>query len=78
MLFRTTKNAVFNQLFAALIAFVLLKFLHVQGSKKNGSKPLSSIGFSRLLICDALPMEWRIGMNEIIRFYRQMGQLDTV
>ena len=29
VLFGTTKNAVFNQLFAALIAFVLLKFLHM-------------------------------------------------
>ena len=29
VLFGTTSNAVFNQLFAAMIAYVLLKFLHV-------------------------------------------------
>ena len=51
VLFGTTKNAVFKQLFAALIAFVLLKFLHIQGSKKNIGEPLSFAGFSRLLIC---------------------------
>lgn len=34
VLFGTTKNAVFSQLFAALIAYVLLKFLHTEGQKK--------------------------------------------
>ena len=78
MLFGTTKNAVFNQLFAALTAFVLLKFLHIQGSKKNIGKPLSFAGFSRLLICDTLPLEWRIGVKEIVTFHREMSQLGTV
>ena len=78
VLFGTTKNAVFNQLFAALIAFVLLKFLHIQGSKKNIGKPLSFAGFSRLLICNALPLEWRIGVKEIVTFHREMSQLGTV
>jgi hypothetical protein len=78
VLFGTTKNAVFNQLFAALIAFVLLKFLYVQGSKKNNGKPLSFAGFSRLLICDALPLEWRIGVKEIVTFHREMSQSRTV
>nr|WP_256241001.1 hypothetical protein [Bacillus sp. V3B] len=78
VLFGTTKNAVFNQLFAALIAFVLLKFLHVQGSKKNNGKPLSFAGFSRLLICDALPLEWQIGVKEIVPFHREIGQVGIV
>ena len=78
VLFGTTKNAVFNQLFAALIAFVLLKFLHIQGSKKNSSKLLSFASFSRLLICIALPLEWRISVKEIVTFHRQMSQFGTV
>lgn len=41
VLFGPTKKAVFNQLFAALIAYVCLKFLHTQGIKKNNTKPLS-------------------------------------
>ncbi|WP_337988297.1 IS4 family transposase [Lysinibacillus macroides] len=37
-LFGTTENAVFNQLFAALIAYVLLKYLHTQGNKGSYCK----------------------------------------
>lgn len=78
VLFGTTKNAVFNQLFAALIAYILLKFLHVQGRKKNNRHPLSFAGFSRLLLCDALPLEWRISVKEILAFHGQLNQLGTV
>ena len=69
VLFVTTKNAVFNQLFAALIAYVLLKFLHVQGSKKGVRKQLSFAGFTRLFLCNDLPVEWRIGVKEILIFH---------
>jgi len=47
VLFGTTKNAVFSQLFSALIAYVLLKFLHIEGHKKNNCKRLSFAGFTR-------------------------------
>src|SRR4051794_13280849 len=70
VLFGTTKNAVFNQLFAALIAYVLLKWLHVQAHKHINRKPLSLTGFQRLLLCDDLPFEWRIALKEIIERYR--------
>lgn len=78
VLFGTTKNAVFNQLFAALIAYVSLKFLHVQGSKKRIRKHLSFAGFTRLFLCDDLPVEWRIGVKEILIFHQQMNHLYTV
>ncbi|WP_309143465.1 transposase [Bacillus sp. V3B] len=70
VLFGTTKNAVFNQLFAALLAYVLLNFLHVQGSKKSIRKQLSFAGFTRLLLCNDLPVEWRIGVKEILIFHQ--------
>jgi IS4 transposase len=57
VLFGTTENAVFNQLFAALIAYVLLKWIHVQGGKQSYCKALSFAGFQRLLLCDDLPLE---------------------
>nr|WP_295970089.1 IS4 family transposase [uncultured Bacillus sp.] len=69
-LFGTTKNSVFNQLFAALIAYILLKWLHVQAQKHINRKPLSLTGFQRLLLCDTLPFEWRISLKEIIERYR--------
>lgn len=78
VLFGTTKNAVFNQLFAALIAYVLLKFLHVQGHKKNNGKSLSFAGFTRLFLCDALSIEWRISAKELLAFHQKMNQVDTV
>lgn len=62
-LFSTAENAVFNQLFAALITYVLLKFLHVHGSKEENCKRMSFAGFHRLLLCDDLPIEWRIGVK---------------
>jgi hypothetical protein len=73
VLFGTTKNAVFNQLFAALIAYVLLKFLHVQGSKENPQKPVSFVGFTRLFLCNSLPLEWRISVKEILGFHRHLN-----
>lgn len=78
ILFGTTPNAVFNQLFTALTVYVLLKFLHVQSGKKNNRKSLSFTGFTRLFLCDALPLEWRICVKETLAFYRQINQLDTV
>lgn len=78
VLFGTTKNAVFNQLFAALIAYVLLKFLHVQGNKKKDTKHLSFAGFSRLFLCADLPIEWRIGLKEILDWQRTISQINTV
>ncbi|WP_020061082.1 IS4 family transposase [Bacillus sp. 123MFChir2] len=78
VLFGTTKNAVFNQLFAAMIAYVLLKFLHVQGNKKNPQKSLSFTGFTRLFLCDVLPFEWRISIKETLKFYWCLNQLEIV
>jgi len=78
VLFGTTKNAVFNQLFAALIAYVCLKFLHTQGIKKNNTKPLSFVGFTRMFLCAALPLEWRIRMKEILMFHWDINHSVTV
>ena len=72
VLFGTTKNAVFSQLFAALIAYVLLKFLHTEGHKKNNCKRLSFAGFTRQFLCATLSIEWRIGLKEILAFHREL------
>lgn len=77
VLFGTTKNAVFSQLFSALIAYVLLKFLHTEGHKKNNCKRLSFAGFTRQLLCTTLPIEWRIGLREILEFQRELYQTNT-
>lgn len=63
ILFGTSENAVFNQLFAAMIAYVILKWLHVQGQKQPYCKRLSFAGFLRMLLCDTLLLEWRIALK---------------
>lgn len=76
VLFGTTENAVYSQLFTALIAYVLLKFLQTEGHKKKNCKRLSFAGFTRQLLCDTLPIEWRIGLKEILEFHRELYQID--
>ncbi|UYB49997.1 IS4 family transposase (plasmid) [Lysinibacillus capsici] len=76
VLFGTTENAVYSQLFAALIAYVLLKFLQTECHKKKNCKRLSFAGFTRQLLCDTLPIEWRIELKEILDFHRKLYQVD--
>lgn len=63
-LFGTTENAVYTQLYAALSAYVLLKWLHQQEKRAVPKPVLSFVGFQRLLLQDALPISglllWRI------------------
>ena len=77
VLFGTTKNAVFSQLFAALIAYVLLKFLHTEGHKKKNCKRLAFAGFTRQFLCATLPIEWRIGLKEILAFHWELYRTNT-
>ncbi|MET3211205.1 UNVERIFIED_CONTAM: hypothetical protein ABIC26_004172 [Paenibacillus sp. PvR008] len=68
-LFGTTENAVYGQLFSALIVFVLLKWLF-DGAKHTLPlhAKLSFVRFTRLLLCDGLPVEWMIRIHRMIHF----------
>lgn len=72
-LFGTTKNAVYNQLYIALITYVILHFLY------NNSKPewkyveLSLINFIRELIRNDLPPEAKIQINNLVNKMKQNG-----
>ncbi|WP_157843206.1 hypothetical protein [Bacillus sp. FJAT-42315] len=58
ILFGTTENAIFNQLVAALIAYVLLHWLYRQ-TKSSISKPnLSSVAFQCMLLTGTFPFSW--------------------
>ena len=74
VLFGTTKNAVFSQLFAALIAYVLLKFLHSRIQLKSDVDSLSFAGFTRLFLWHALPVKWRTYVEEILSSARMIYQ----
>ncbi|MFD1176355.1 IS4 family transposase, partial [Paenibacillus puldeungensis] len=59
-LFGTTPNAVYGQLYTALIVYVLLKFLFDQGNAKvHPSATLTFAEFDRLFTLQSLPPEWR-------------------
>ncbi|MFZ3589256.1 transposase [Bacillus sp. DJP31] len=62
VLFGTTENAVFNQLFAALMAYVLLKWLYSKTAEGRVFTKLSFISFQRKLLIDNLPIDWRSEM----------------
>ena len=74
VLFGTTPNAVFSQLFAALIAYVLLKFLYIRIHSKSDVEALSFVGFTRLFLWHALPVKWRTCMEEILSSARMIYQ----
>ncbi|WP_186323385.1 IS4 family transposase [Paenibacillus xylanexedens] len=64
-LFGTTENAVYGQLYGALIAYVILKSLF-ESAKMNVPKhvELSFIRFFRLFLTKQLPVEWRLVMQQ--------------
>lgn len=72
VLFGTTENAVFNQLFAALIAFVLLKWLYTKTSEGRVFEKISFISFQRKLLNDNLPIDWRSEMAVILKNYKDI------
>nr|WP_281287119.1 transposase [Paenibacillus hemerocallicola] len=66
-LFGTTENAVYGQLFGALIVYVLLKWLYDgANSRLPRHVVLSFVPFSRFLVLGLLPVEWQIRLKLLI------------
>ena len=59
-LFGTTKNAVYNQLFAALLAYVIVTFVYTALAPKVKYQRLSLLSFLRKLLSYQLPLEWQV------------------
>ncbi|MED1564300.1 IS4 family transposase, partial [Alkalihalobacillus alcalophilus] len=70
VLFGTTENAVFNQLFAALITYVLLKWLYTKASKGRVFKRISFVSFQRKLLENNLPIDWHSEIAYMLKNYR--------
>ncbi|WP_397376483.1 hypothetical protein [Paenibacillus sp. MER 180] len=63
-LFGTTENAVYGQLYSALIVYVLLKFLYDTGSSVvPRHATLAFAKFSRILLHDQLPEIWLVKLS---------------
>lgn len=70
VLFGTTENAVFNQLFAVLIAYVLLKWVYSKTSQGRIFEQLSFTSFQRKLREDSLPIDWCSEMAVVLKKYK--------
>jgi hypothetical protein len=66
-LFGTTENAVYNQLYIALIAYVILHFLYHNSVSEWKYVKLSQINFIRELIRNELPIEAKMQINRLIK-----------
>ena len=70
VLFGTTKNAVFNQLFAALITYVLLKWLYDQSkSLVLRCKSIPLIRFKEQMQHNQLQVEWVMAVTKVLERY---------
>jgi hypothetical protein len=67
-LFGTTENAVYGQLFSALIVYVLLKwaFDALSPGMLRFAK-LSFVQFTRLFVLCKLPIEWLVQLNRLLK-----------
>lgn len=70
VLFGTTENAVYNQLFSALIAYVLLKWLYSKTAQGRVFKKLSFTSFQRKLREDNLPIDWHSELALVLKKYK--------
>jgi len=75
-LFGTTENAVYGQLFAALIVYVLLKWLFDTANPTLSKHvSLSFARFSRLFCVHQLPAEWTVKIQKILDSHSPVGLL---
>ncbi len=73
-LFGTTERTVYNQLFAAFIAYVLLRWLYNR-TKKQATSHLPFISFVRRLLSGQIPLEWKSEMGVVLfEFTRIYGR----
>lgn len=71
VLFGTTENAVFNQLYAALLAYVLLQWLFQQ-AKSHALGNRSFASFTRMLLCETLPIDWQGAVALVLKRVRDL------
>nr|WP_236693054.1 hypothetical protein [Aneurinibacillus tyrosinisolvens] len=71
-LFGTTENAVFNQLYAALLAYVVLKTLYEEGKQHPFIQSASFVSFTRQFIEAQLSIEWQLIIQTFIKNYRDL------
>jgi hypothetical protein len=69
VLFGTTENAVYNQLYAALIAYVLLRWLYDRIGVRRVFSTMSFVSFQRKFLTRQLPVDWLSEMAAFLKEY---------
>lgn len=70
-LFGTTPNAVYGQLYTALLVYVLLKYLFDQGNAAvHITVKLTFAEFDRLFCLQSLPVEWTVFLSSNLKFQK--------
>lgn len=78
VLFGTTKNAVFNQLFAALITYVLLKWLYSHSkSFVISCKSIAFIRFKEQMEQNQLQVEWHMAVMKVLDKFVYLSHLQN-
>jgi hypothetical protein len=79
VLFGTTKNAVFNQLFAALMTYVVLKWLYTHAlSFVISCKSVPLIRFKEQIQDDQLQVEWSIAIARVLDKQAYLSSLNNL
>ena len=74
-LFGKTPNAVYNQLFAVLIAYVLLQWLYQKTKSAIRTPSLSLLAFQRTLLTGTLPLIWLDALTAFLHEYFALGRM---
>lgn len=79
ILFGTTKNAVFNQLFAALMTYVVLKWLYVHAkSFVHLCRSVPLIRFKEQIQSNQVQVEWLIASAKVLDKHVYLSTLDVL
>lgn len=75
-LFGQTPNAVYNQLFAALIAYVLVQWLYQKTKSAIRTPSLSLLAFQRTLLTGTLPLIWLDALTAFLHEYFAFSRIN--
>ncbi len=74
-LFGQTPNAVYNQLFAPLIAYVLIQWLYQKKKPAIRTLSLSLLTFQRTLLTGTLPLIWLDTLTAFLQEYFALSRM---
>ncbi|PEE36712.1 hypothetical protein [Bacillus pseudomycoides] len=75
-MFGSTENALFNQLYAAFLAYIVLKTLHEKRHQYPLIQGTSIVRFTRQLLETEPGVEWQLIFQTFLRNYKRLYGCD--